>query len=387
MTRRFEYTARVADMRVLTISVIFSTLLMVTSVSATQDERHPEPPPITAENVTELQAVAQVAFAALGDELGAFATGWFAMDETGQRFVVRDADNRVAIINETGTVLETYALAPTEADALRPNLVDAALNAENNILAALYSSGDTYTVNYADVGIADGVYHIPSRNFPQSIWLDGRQAYVEVMPATPEQAPFILAMPVPFYGDQTHILGDSIAEDDLPSIPYAPASEAQAVVRIGRIPPPYAVTSTLEGTVSLWDLQRGERLHEVANGTGEPSVFGAINAEATHLVWRDNANQTLYLLDFSTGEQVEIDQLDGAYAQWFFLTPGADVILAVNLDFVPHVFAWDVATGERFDLGPYRTCERPQPDMARLSADGSTLVIGCDTGLDVWRIP
>jgi hypothetical protein len=26
------------------------------------------------------------------------------------------------------------------------------------------------------------------------------------------------------------------------------------------------------------------------------------------------------------------------------------------------------------------------PDMARLSVDGATLVIGCDTGIEIWRI-
>jgi hypothetical protein len=50
------------------------------------------------------------------------------------------------------------------------------------------------------------------------------------------------------------------------------------------------------------------------------------------------------------------------------------------------VVAWDVKTGERTILGEYRECNRPQPDMTRLSEDGTTLVIGCDTGLDIWRI-
>ncbi|MFW5691150.1 MAG: hypothetical protein ACOCXZ_01505 [Chloroflexota bacterium] len=49
------------------------------------------------------------------------------------------------------------------------------------------------------------------------------------------------------------------------------------------------------------------------------------------------------------------------------------------------MIAWIVETGERIDLGTYRECSR-QPDMVRLSTDGTTLVIGCDTGLDVWRV-
>ena len=159
-----------------------------------------------------------------------------------------------------------------------------------------------------------------------------------------------------------------------------------AVVRIGRIPLPYVVTSSLDGIVKLWNLDTGEIVYEVDNGTGEPSVFGNINADATHLVWRDNANQTLYLLNFETGENREIAPLNGDYAQWYFLSNDASVIIAVNLGGEPNVVVWDTETGERTNLGNYRECDRPQPDMARLTEDGSTLIIGCDTGLDIWRI-
>ena len=177
-----------------------------------------------------------------------------------------------------------------------------------------------------------------------------------------------------------------IGLDDLTLLPYAPADDPEAVVRVGRIPPPYAVTSSQTGLVKLWNLQTGEVLHTVDNGTGLPSVFGAINNAATHLTWRDNANENLYLLDFETGENRLIAPLNGAYAQWLFLSDDASVILAVNLDFEPVIVAWDTATGERSVSGEHRTCGRPQPDTARFSGDGSTLVIGCDTGLDIWRV-
>jgi hypothetical protein len=57
----------------------------------------------------------------------------------------------------------------------------------------------------------------------------------------------------------------------------------------------------------------------------------------------------------------------------------------VDVDDEPVVVAWDVATGQQYHLGTYRQCNRP-PDMARLSEDGTTLVIACDTGLDIWRV-
>ena len=90
-------------------------------------------------------------------------------------------------------------------------------------------------------------------------------------------------------------------------------------------------------------------------------------------------------MDFETGEDRAVAPLEGQYVQWFFVTDAADVIIAVNINLEPVVVAWDSATGERFDLGSYRQCNRV-PDKARLSLDGKTLVIGCDTGLDIWRI-
>jgi hypothetical protein len=78
--------------------------------------------------------------------------------------------------------------------------------------------------------------------------------------------------------------------------------------------------------------------------------------------------------------------LGGVYLPFLALTPNADVIIAVNAGLQPIVTAWNTATGEKYDLGEYRQCNR-QPDMVRLSQDGATLAIGCDTGVDIWRIP
>jgi hypothetical protein len=146
------------------------------------------------------------------------------------------------------------------------------------------------------------------------------------------------------------------------------------------------VTSTEAGVVSLWNWATAALVREVDNTTGIPSVFGSINAPATHLTWRDNASEALYLLDLEQGTNVMVDRLNGDYAQWYFLSLRADVIIAVNLGFRPDVVAWQVATGERLVLGQHRPCSRPQPDMARFSDDGTTLVIGCADGLEFWTI-
>lgn len=169
-------------------------------------------------------------------------------------------------------------------------------------------------------------------------------------------------------------------------LPYLPAQDPEAVVRIGRVPLPYVVTSSEDGGVKLWNVSSASLLMDINNGTEQPSVFGNINALASALVWRDNSSESLYLLDFSNGENRIITPLNGDYVQWFFLSPSADVVLAVGVGGAPNVVAWDVATGTRYDLGEYRPCARPQPDMARLSADGTTLMIGCAAGFQAWRV-
>ncbi len=157
------------------------------------------------------------------------------------------------------------------------------------------------------------------------------------------------------------------------------------LVRIGRVPPPLAVTTREDGHVSRWNLESGALTAEA--DAGDIAVFGAVNGSGSHLAWRDPMSQALYLLDFVTGETTRIAALEGEYIAHMQLTRTADVILGIDpASARGTVAAWRVASGERVSLGDFRPCERQQPDMARLSPDGSALVIGCDLGLDIWRI-
>jgi WD40 repeat protein len=159
----------------------------------------------------------------------------------------------------------------------------------------------------------------------------------------------------------------------------------QDFARIGRVPHPLAVTVSEDGLVSLWDLETGDITAE--GKADDIAVFGAINASGTHLVWRDPNSTRLNLLDFATSENQVIAPLEGGYIAHLQLTHQADVIFGIDpLAANGAIWAWITATGERLDLGTYRQCEREQPDLGRLSADGTTLVIGCDTGIDIWRI-
>ena len=117
-----------------------------------------------------------------------------------------------------------------------------------------------------------------------------------------------------------------------------------------------------------------------------PAVFAAVNgAVGSHFAFSDPASDRLNLLNLATAENRVVAKLDGAYSQYHILTSDGSAIILVNLDFDPVIVAWDVATGRRYDLGPYRNCGRI-PDKVTLSVDGAALIIGCDKGLDIWRI-
>jgi hypothetical protein len=357
--------------------ILLLSVFLLCFLASAQDS----PEVMTATNIDRLQSVAQIDFANLelnnADPINQeFQTGWFVYHELSETFIVQDTHAHLWGITFDGTV--THELEGTD-------LVDAFAFGET-YFAFLFADDGQYRVLYNNLEGTSQNMLIQSEDEPQAIWMNcptPETCFASVEVRNGDELAVVSLPPLSdASADMTLELGDS----ELVRLPYAPADDSQAVVRIGRIPPPFTVTSSLEGIVKLWNLQVGQSVYEVDNGTGLPSVFGAINNPPTHLVWRDNANQSLYLLDFETGENHLIAELNGDYAQWFFLSPDATVILAVNLGFEPNVIAWNVVTGEKTILGEYRECSRPQPDMARLSADGTTLVIGCDTGLDIWRI-
>ena len=142
-----------------------------------------------------------------------------------------------------------------------------------------------------------------------------------------------------------------------------------------------------DGVLTCLSLSRFiRREHEARYSLRQgPAVFGAVNARGQPLRLERSGFRSPEPARFETGNNRVVADIGGAYAQYHLLTADASAILVVNLDFAPEVFAWDVETGERHDLGEYRECERI-PDKVALSADGTALVIGCDTGLDIWRV-
>jgi hypothetical protein len=314
---------------------------------------------ITIDNFTQLSSQYTIDFA----DISTFNSGWFALSDNGEWMAVVDIEHQV------------WRLSASDSQVLytQPDFVTGVFF--ENTFIGVHTLENGILVVIADGESIDQIV-LPSESdsidYPAEVWADEVTIALELQPTNPDLRPRVALI------DRT--------TQEVTIEPYAPAQSTDAVVRVGRIPAPYALTSTFVGEVTLWNWVTGESLYTLNNNTEQPSVFGNINASTTQFVWRDNANETLYLLNFMDGTNEIIDALNGDYAQWYFLSTNADVIFAVNLGFLPNVVAWNVQNRERIELGNYRTCERPQPDMARLSTDGTTLVIGCDTGLDIWRI-
>jgi WD40 repeat protein len=330
------------------------------------------PPVIDAANVQSLASAARIDFASAPPEAGRIESGGFALSPDGARLALRNREDSIVIWSIDGELVDTFAVIG--GDDLPDTVLDSAFNADGSLLAAIVSEGVSYTIAVRDIASRETTT-IPFPNSPDSplrVWFspDSQEIWLEVTPAEPGKRGYVMWLPL-------------TQHDIFATVASGPDNDPDAFARVGRVTPPLAVTSSQDGVVKLWDLRTGE-----ATATAQVegmAVFGGLNANATHFAWRDENSSALHLLDFQTGEDRIIAELDGAYINYVLLSPAADVILGVHVGGEPHVIAWDVAAGTSFDLGEYRPCNRT-PDMARLSRDGMTLVIGCDTGIDIWRI-
>lgn len=347
---------------------------------ATMHAQDARPAPVAADNVARLGSVLRVDFA---DAPETVENGWLTVSADGSRVAVMTARGGVLIYDANdGRVLDSYTL--DGGDGLPAMMLDGAFDASAQIFASLHEDGAAFYVVYrrVETGALES-FRLETRDTPLRVWMGDGRAWLEVAPYAPGTGAYIVALPDPFAAAAPR-LNVSLDLAALDSIPSAPEHDPDAFARIGRIPPPYAVTSSADGLVKVWQLQTGDLLAQVQV---ENTIvgFGGLDAGATHLAWRDPESLALHLLNFADGRDRVIAPLNGTYIQFILLAPGADVVLGVNVGDEPGVTAWAALDGERQSLGRYRHCNRV-PDMARLSRDGTTLVVGCDTGLDIWRV-
>jgi hypothetical protein len=391
------------------ILILILLTLIISNLGAIAQEEEP-PTVITAENLNQLVPLATVDFAdgfvipvlppVNGDApteppevvTPVFNTGRFVMNRTGDAYAVYPTDNTVRVVNADGE--QTLMIEPPiNADDTTAIPVDAAFG-DFTIPLPLFALYQTAT-GYAVVPDDGQIYGSPFTTLlvededalPQEVWAacDGESYY--------DCAPWVLVgrdrlavaeLPSQMALDTQNAFAETQTLTDMDYRPYGPDSEENVLIRVGRVEAPTVITASDEGSVNRWNLEADEI---TVQGTveGGPAVFGQVSANDRYFAWRDPMSEALHLLDFDSGESQQIAELNGDYAQFFLVTDTGDLIFAVHLNDEPVVIAWDTATGDRYNLGEYRECSR-ELDMARLSDDGATLAIGCDTGLELWRV-
>lgn len=338
---------------------------------------------ISSDNISRLRSVAHINFADHAAEAGKIENGWFALSPAGDRMAVINRDNQLVVWGEQGSVIERYAIPGS--DDLPTTVLDAAFSGDGSVLASAHAEGGTFYAAYGYVGAQHTEYfRFPTPDVPLRIWADvdsWQMIWLEIAPADGLKGRYVLQLN-PRVMNRFRI-NEVLTDDELMELPSGPENDANAFLRVGRIDPPIAITVTQDFLIKRWSLETGE-VTATAQVDALPGA-GQLTPDGRYFGWRDGESQSLHLLDFVTGEDRVIVPLQGTYIPFLLLSLAADVIIGVNVGFEPMVFAWDAATGELIELGQYRSCTR-QPDMVRLSRDGTTLVIGCDSGLDVWRV-
>jgi hypothetical protein len=338
-----------------------------------------KPAVISAGNINHLNSVQHIDFAKLPTEAGKVENGWFVISGNGEHIALINRQNHVTVLSEAAQVIDSYAVEG--GDSIPNTILDAAFNANGDGLTSVHIEGGAYYVVYRSPE-AHFMEYFQFRNpdNPLRVWWRD-SVYLEVSPFETTQPRYVLQLKPTVLNRirQNEILDSS----EYTSIPSGPESDPDAFLRIGRIDPPLAVTVSKSGQVKRWNLETG-KVTASAKVNALPGA-GQVNADGRYFAWRDGDSKALHLLDFETGNDRVVAQINGNYIPFLLLASGADVIIGVNMRLTPTVTAWDVVSGRQIELGEYRQCDR-QPDMVRLSGDGATLVIGCNTGLDIWRV-
>ncbi len=358
----------------LAIALVLACFSLAFSTSA-QDSL----PAITAQNIHQLRSVMHIDFADWSPQAGKIENGWFALNQDGSHFALMNRTGEVVIGDSTGQILDHYSIPGS--DSLPTSVLDIAFRVDYPAVVSAHAEGGAYYVAYRYYGTHHTEYfRFETPDVPLRIWESGL-AWLEVSPADYTRSRYVEALsPSEFNGFRVNEVLPSEAVNVFES---GPENDPDSFLRIGRIDPPFAITVTQRFLVKLWNLEADAVLAtaqlDVLPGAGQLSPDGRFFA------WRDGESKALHLLDFKTGKDRVIAPLQSSYIPFLLLNSSASVIIGVNVSLKPIVVAWNTATGERFDLGKYRSCSR-QPDMVRLSHDSTMLIIGCDKGLDVWRV-
>ena len=358
----------------LAIVLVLACFSLAFSTSA-QDS----PAVITPQNIHQLRSVAHINFEDWEQQVGKIENGWFALNLDGSRLAIMNRSGEVVVGNDTGQIIDHYSVPGS--DNLPTSVLDLAFRVDHPAVVSVHAEGGAYYVAYRSYETHQTEYfRFDTPDVPLRIW-DSGSVWLEVSPADYTRSRYVEALrPSEFNGFRVN---EVLPPEAVTEFDSGPENDPDAFLRIGRIDAPFAITVTQDFLIKRWNLESDEvtafaQLNELPGA-------GQLSTDGRYFAWRDGDSKALHLLDFETRKDRIIAPLDGTYIPFLLLNSSASVIIGVNVALKPIVVAWDTTTGERVELGDYRFCTR-QPDMVRLSYDSTTLVVGCDQGLDVWRV-
>ncbi len=337
------------------------------------------PVPIAADNIHEFRSVAHYAFADWEPQVGKIENGWFATNRDASNLALMNRNGEIVVTNDKGGILDHYAVPGN--DGLPATVLDLSFRQNEAEVVSTHAEGGAYFAAYRNYDThSTTFFRFDTADVPLRIW-DSGLTWLEVSPADYLRSRYVQRLtPVQSSKIRTN---EKLSPDEVFEMPSGPESDPDSFLRIGRIEPPFAITVTQKFLVKRWNMETGE-VTASAQLDALPGA-GQLTPDGRYFGWRDGDSIALHLLDFEIGKDRVIAELRGTYVPFLLLNSSANVMIGVNVALKPVVVAWNTVTGEKVELGEYRYCNR-QPDMVRLSQDDTTVVIGCDKGLDFWQI-
>ncbi len=322
----------------------------------------------------------QINFADFVTEAGRIDNGWFALHPTADYLASINRDNALVIWNASGQVAMTYTIPGS--DGLPATVIDAAFTSIGHALISAHIDGQAVYVTFQRLdGSRPGIKRAVTPDYPLRIW--GDSTFWLEMESADTGLRYITNFYQAVYWDSRAPINLRYDTNDPRDKLSGPENDPDSFFRVGRILPPLAVTTTQTNLANRWNLEDGS-ITASAQIDSIPAA-AQITPDGRYFAWVDRDYTALHWLDFETGASRVVRPIENQYIPFLLLALGGDVIIGINVGQKPVITAWDTLSGEQIDLGEYRPCSR-QPDLARLSTDGTTLVIGCDQGLQLWQI-
>ena len=217
--------------------VLWFSFIVLSGISAgvvAQDT--PQPPVITAENIEQLESVAQIDFSAFEVQSIFIENGRFALRADGERFALTDNAGGIHVLDVPGLILGSYGFRGMDGLSAAPQEI--AFGPDSTI-ASTHTDGRRFYV--AEFDYETGPFQdTPFNALLLDVWWSEAALVVETDDS-------IRAV----NGDTLETLSKTFKED------------TESIIRIGRIEPPLAVTVTEDGRVKRWNMETGEITAEV----------------------------------------------------------------------------------------------------------------------------